>query len=121
VKTLATNTCYNPSVFSDLELAACLPLRGVLDGPTPGALRAARLCRIWLGVDTEEPKDQAAFMEKFGYTFRSLVDANEKAKNLYHVGGIPTTVLIDKDGKIQTFDADGSSSLRETIRRMVTF
>jgi peroxiredoxin/outer membrane lipoprotein-sorting protein len=76
-----------------------------------------------LGVDTEEPKDQAAFMEKFGYTFRSLVDANEKAKNLYHVGGIPTTVLIDKDGKIQTFDADGSSydSLRETIRRMVTF
>jgi peroxiredoxin/outer membrane lipoprotein-sorting protein len=76
-----------------------------------------------LGVDTEEPKDQAAFMEKFGYTFRALVDANEKAKNLYHVGGIPTTVLIDKDGKIQTFDADGSSydSLRETVRRMVTF
>ena len=76
-----------------------------------------------LGVDTEEPKDQAAFMEKFGYTFRSLVDANEKVKNLYHVGGIPATVLIDKDGKIQTFDADGSSydSLRETVRRMVTF
>jgi peroxiredoxin/outer membrane lipoprotein-sorting protein len=76
-----------------------------------------------LGVDTEEPKDQGAFMEKFGYTFRSLVDANEKVKNLYHVGGIPVTVLIDKDGTIQTFEADGSSydSLRETVRRKITF
>ena len=76
-----------------------------------------------LGVDTEEPKDQTAFMEKFGYTFRFLVDPNEKVKNLYAVGGIPATVLIDKDGNIQMFDTGAASydSLRETVRRMVTF
>ena len=76
-----------------------------------------------LGVDTEEPKDQTAFLQKFGYTFRSLVDANEKVKNLYGVGGIPVTVLIDKDGTIQMFDTGGSSydSLRETLRKMVAF
>ena len=76
-----------------------------------------------LGVDMEEPKDQAAFLEKFGYTFRSLVDANEKVMNLYGVGGIPVTVLIDKDGNIQMFDTGGSSydSLRETLRKMVAF
>jgi hypothetical protein len=62
-------------------------------------------------------------MEKFGYTFRSLVDANEKVKNLYHVGGIPVTVVIDKDGNIQMFDTGVASydSLRETVRRMITF
>jgi peroxiredoxin/outer membrane lipoprotein-sorting protein len=76
-----------------------------------------------LGVDTEEPKDQTAFMERFGYTFRSLVDANERVKNLYAVGGIPATVLIDKDGNIQMFDTGTASydSLRETVRRMITF
>jgi peroxiredoxin/outer membrane lipoprotein-sorting protein len=76
-----------------------------------------------LGVDTEEPKDQAALMDKFGYTFRSLVDANEKVKNLYGVGGIPATVLIDRDGKIELFEMGGSSydSLRETVRKMVAF
>ena len=76
-----------------------------------------------LGVDTEEPKDQTAFLQKFGYTFRSLVDANEKVKNLYGVGGIPVTVLIDKNGNIQMFDTGGSSydSLRETLRKMVAF
>jgi peroxiredoxin/outer membrane lipoprotein-sorting protein len=76
-----------------------------------------------LGVDAEEPKDQMAFMEKFGYTFRSLVDPNDKVKNLYNVGGIPTTVLIDKEGNIQMFDTGAASydSLRETLRKMVTF
>ena len=76
-----------------------------------------------LGVNTEESKDQAAFLEKFGYTFRSVVDANEKVKNLYGVGGIPVTVLIDKEGNIQMFDTGGSSydSLRETLRKMVAF
>src|SRR5262249_25895242 len=62
-----------------------------------------------LGVDAEEPEDQAAFMEKFGYTFRALVDANDKIKNLYNVNGIPTTVLIDKVGNIQMFDMGTAS------------
>lgn len=76
-----------------------------------------------LGVDAEEPEDQAAFMEKFGYTFRSLVDPNDKIKNLYNVNGIPTTVLIDKEGNIQMFDMGTASydCLRETLRKMVTF
>ena len=76
-----------------------------------------------LGVDGEESKDQAAFMEKFGYTFRTLVDPNEKVKNLYNVAGIPTTVLIDKEGNIQMFDMGTASydSLRETLCKMVTF
>jgi len=64
-------------------------------------------------------EDQAAFMEKFGYTFRSLVGPNDKIKNLYNVNGIPTIVLIDQEGNIQMFDMGTAcyDSLRETLRK----
>jgi peroxiredoxin/outer membrane lipoprotein-sorting protein len=76
-----------------------------------------------LGVDAEEPKNQTAFMEKFGYTFRTLVDPNDKVKNLYNVSGIPATVLIDKEGNIQLFDTGTASydSLRETLSKTIAF
>jgi peroxiredoxin len=78
---------------------------------------------IVLGVDNEESKDQAAFLGKFGYTFRSLTDPTEQVKNLYRVGGIPTTVLIDREGKIQVFEPGGSSydSLRDAVRKVGIF
>jgi peroxiredoxin/outer membrane lipoprotein-sorting protein len=78
---------------------------------------------IVLGVDDEESKDQAAFLGKSGYTFRSLVDPTEQVKNLYSVGGIPTTVLIDRQGTIQVFELGGSSYdlLREAIQKVGIF
>jgi thiol-disulfide isomerase/thioredoxin len=73
---------------------------------------------IVMGVDNEEP-----FLEKFGYTFHSMVDPTEQVKNLYRVGGIPTTVLIDKEGVIQVYELGGSSyaSLREALLKMGIF
>jgi peroxiredoxin len=74
---------------------------------------------VVLGIDGEESQDQAAFLSKFGYTFRSLVDPEDKVKNLFGVGGIPTRVLIDRNGTIQIFDAGTFSydSLREAVRK----
>jgi hypothetical protein len=56
-------------------------------------------------------------------TFRSLVEPTDKVKNLYAVGGIPTTVSIDKEGNIQMFDTGSASydELREKLRKMATF
>jgi peroxiredoxin/outer membrane lipoprotein-sorting protein len=78
---------------------------------------------IVLGVDDEESNDQAAFLGKFGYTFRSLVDRREQVKNLYKVGGIPTTLLIDREGTIQVFEPGGASydSLRDAVRKVGIF
>jgi len=75
---------------------------------------------VVLGVDSEEAKDQTAFFDKFGYTFHSLVDPEEQVKNLFAVGGIPTTVLIDRKGTIRVFEMGTSSyaSLREAIRKI---
>ncbi len=78
---------------------------------------------VVVGINGEDAKDQAAFLNKFGYTFRSAVDQDDKVKNLLGVGGIPTTVLIDQKGTIQVFDSGTSSynSLREEVRKTGMF
>jgi peroxiredoxin/outer membrane lipoprotein-sorting protein len=75
---------------------------------------------VVLGVDDEDSPTQTTFLDKFGYTFRSLVDPMEQVKNLFHVSGFPTTVLIDKQGTIQVFELGGASydSLRDAIRKI---
>jgi peroxiredoxin len=75
---------------------------------------------VVLGVDDEDSQSQATFLDKFGYTFRSLVDPTEQVKNLFHIAGFPTTVLIDKQGTIQVFELGGASydSLRDAIRKI---
>ncbi len=52
------------------------------------------------GVDNEEPQLAREFLQKYGYTVPSLVDAKNQALNLYHVQAWPVTVLIDRDGEI---------------------
>jgi peroxiredoxin/outer membrane lipoprotein-sorting protein len=52
------------------------------------------------GIDNEEPELAREYLQKYGYTLRTLVDRKNEAVSLYHVNGWPTTVLIDRDGKI---------------------
>jgi peroxiredoxin/outer membrane lipoprotein-sorting protein len=59
---------------------------------------------VVLGIDDEDPKEQRAFLESFGYSFSSLIDADGKVKTLYNVEGIPATILVDRQGKIKTYD-----------------
>lgn len=63
---------------------------------------------IVLGIDDEESGEQKEFLGKFGYSFSSLADPGNRVKNLYKVGGIPTTVLIDGEGKIRAYEVDSS-------------
>jgi peroxiredoxin/outer membrane lipoprotein-sorting protein len=64
---------------------------------------------VVLGIDDEDSEAQREFLAKFGYSFASLVDPTKKVGNLYHVGGIPTTILIDAQGKIRTYGVGESS------------
>jgi thiol-disulfide isomerase/thioredoxin/outer membrane lipoprotein-sorting protein len=75
---------------------------------------------IVLGIDDEESQKQAGFLQKFGFSFASLVEPKKQASNLYGVGGIPTTVLIDRQGRIKAYDQGTASyeSLRETLQEM---
>jgi len=58
------------------------------------------------GIDNEEPEIAREYLQKHGYTLRTLVDRKDQAVSLYHVNGWPTTVLIDRDGKV-VFYGDG--------------
>jgi cytochrome c biogenesis protein CcmG, thiol:disulfide interchange protein DsbE len=71
------------------------------------------------GVDAEEPEIARDYLTKYGYTLRSLVDRKEEAVKLYHVEGWPTTVLIDREGKVAFYESGfESEKLRDAIRAL---
>lgn len=54
-----------------------------------------------LAVDVGERKaGVAAFVDKNNYKFTVLLDSEHKVSSDYKVAGIPTTLIIDKEGKV---------------------
>jgi cytochrome c biogenesis protein CcmG/thiol:disulfide interchange protein DsbE len=49
----------------------------------------------------EEAATVKAFIEANGFTFPVLLDTHAEVMNQYHVRGLPTTFIIDRDGLIQ--------------------
>lgn len=71
------------------------------------------------GVDNEEPEIARAYLGKNGYTLRSLVDRQEEAVKLYRLEGWPTTVLIDREGKVAYYESGFEpEKLRDAIRAL---
>ena len=71
------------------------------------------------GIDAEESEIARDYLKQYGYTLPSLVDRKEEAVKLYHVESWPTTVLIDREGKV-AFYASGAEpeKLRDAIRAL---
>jgi peroxiredoxin len=55
---------------------------------------------LTISVDYEEKKKVKEFIDKHHYTFPVLIDPKCFTLDLYGVKGIPTTILIDKKGRI---------------------
>ena len=56
---------------------------------------------VILAVDIQEGKDVVkSFIKEKGHTFPVLLDSRAKVVRIYRVRAIPTTFLIDPDGKI---------------------
>ncbi|MEM9932776.1 MAG: TlpA disulfide reductase family protein [Bacteroidota bacterium] len=51
--------------------------------------------------DGEEKNNVLTFLEKKSYTFEVLMDTDDKMINAYKVEGIPTKIIIDKEGVIR--------------------
>jgi peroxiredoxin/outer membrane lipoprotein-sorting protein len=75
---------------------------------------------VVLGIDDEDSATQREFLKKSDFSFESLVEARKQVTNQFHVGGIPTTVLIDQQGTIRAFDLGEVSfeSLRERLGKI---
>jgi thiol-disulfide isomerase/thioredoxin/outer membrane lipoprotein-sorting protein len=74
---------------------------------------------VVLGIDDEPPQIARAFLRQNGYLAPSLVDANQDAATKYRVGGIPTTVLIDREGKVVYYGLGISNEQLQTALRSV--
>jgi peroxiredoxin len=69
------------------------------------------------GIDSEAPEIAHEYLQKYGYTFPSLIDRKEEAVQSYHLESWPTTVLIDREGKIVYYGSgDEPQKLRDAIR-----
>ena len=55
---------------------------------------------LTISVDYEEKKKVKEFINKHHYTFPVLIDSKCLTLDLYGVKGIPTTILIDKKGRM---------------------
>jgi peroxiredoxin/outer membrane lipoprotein-sorting protein len=70
-----------------------------------------------LTVDDEPPEISGAFLKRFGYTIPALTDPHQETAHRYHVYGLPTLILIDREGKIVFYEVDFSSEkLRDILR-----
>ena len=58
---------------------------------------------VVLGINAEAAEVARKFMREKGYTFTTLEDEGGEVSRLYKVQGIPTTLVIDKDGIVQSY------------------
>ena len=72
------------------------------------------------GVNDEDRDTIRDYIKENGYSFPTLVDEEQEAMKLYHVGAIPTTVVIDREGKIASYQVGMSSEteLRAILNRL---
>jgi peroxiredoxin/outer membrane lipoprotein-sorting protein len=90
-------------VFLDFWATWCPPCRESL--PHTQALSEHEKVKsgdlVVLAVNVGEEVDAARkFMQEKGFTFRVLMDRKGTTANTYKVRGIPTFVLIDREGKV---------------------
>jgi thiol-disulfide isomerase/thioredoxin len=93
----------------------CGPCRKEL--PVLGSLEKAWAPKglIVVRITDEPPEDIQAFLRKTQQSFRTLVNGESVFKT-FGVTGIPTLVLIDRGGKIVSYDVDALSEAELTAR-----
>ena len=73
-----------------------------------------------LGVNVEEDSSKAVSMIKdFGISFPVLFDTDSKASKLYEVSTMPSTVLIDRDGKIRYLHRGYKSGYEDSYQTQI--
>lgn len=68
-------------------------------------------------VNVMEDKDAVqSFIKSKGLELEVLLDQSGEVSDLYHVQGIPQTVIIGKDGKVHTVHVGVTSGFEEELR-----
>jgi peroxiredoxin len=69
-----------------------------------------------VGIDIEEPKNRVSqFAEKNRIPYKTLLDERGRVASAYDIVGIPTMVLINRDGKVLTRKYFAVDTVLETL------
>lgn len=73
-----------------------------------------------IGINQDQGKTKVVqeFMRKKKITFAQVMDRGEIG-NAYHITGIPTTLIIDKDGSVQYVHVGGSATIGDELGEKV--
>jgi peroxiredoxin/outer membrane lipoprotein-sorting protein len=71
------------------------------------------------GINDEDFETISEYLREYEYTFPTLIDEDQKAARLYRVRGIPTMVVIDRQGMVSHYRVGLSreSDLRLWLRK----
>ena len=74
---------------------------------------------VLLGVNGESGQDARNFVRGNGYTFPTLVDKGNKVAGQFRVTAIPTSVVIDRQGRIASYlvGLHSEKTLRDALAR----
>ena len=71
------------------------------------------------GIGSDQPEIAREYLRKYGYTMPSLANPRDETVNRYHVQARPTTVLINREGKVSYYEVGHEpEKLRDAIRAL---
>jgi thiol-disulfide isomerase/thioredoxin len=91
-------------VLVDMWATWCPPCRESLPHVQSTATDAARAGKglvVWTVNDAEKPDTVTTFLKQNNYSFTVLMDSTAATLASYHVSGIPTTVVVGRDGTVK--------------------
>jgi peroxiredoxin len=75
---------------------------------------------VLLGVNVDEdPRNAAAVASKLGVKFPVLLDTDKKVSRLYDLATMPSTVLIDRDGRVRYVHRGYTSGVEDQYDRQI--
>jgi peroxiredoxin len=75
---------------------------------------------VLLGVNVDDDaRNAAGVAAKLGVKFPVLLDTDKKVSRLYDLGTMPSTVLIDRDGKVRYLHKGYLSGYEETYEQQI--
>ncbi len=75
---------------------------------------------VLLGVNIDdEPRKAAEFASRLGLRFPVLWDADKKVSRLYDLAAMPSTVLIDRDGRVRHIHRGYRDGFEHTYEKQI--
>jgi peroxiredoxin len=75
---------------------------------------------VLLGVNVDEdPRQALGLAQRMGLKFPVLLDGDKKVSKLYDLGSMPSTVVIDRDGRVRHIHLGYREGLEDTYEKQI--